>query len=186
MRQVIVCLSGQPGSGKSTIARLVANSLNCNVTSFGDYLRDVAASFGLSEDIDSLHDIGEALIHEGWSSFCRAVLDSGDWIPAHSLVVDGIRHPEAIKAIRSIVRPMPVYWVFLQLEKSARVQRLKKRDNLAADEIDRLIDISNEDQRIDSLPRLADFVIDGELEPRRVLGEILDQLCDFCDQQTTS
>jgi hypothetical protein len=45
------------------------------------------------------------LIDQGWEEFCRAVLMQVHWEPGQPLVIDGIRHTEAVDALRQLVTP---------------------------------------------------------------------------------
>ena len=45
---MIITISGRPGSGKSTVARLLARRLRFDHVSAGDFMRDMAAERGIS------------------------------------------------------------------------------------------------------------------------------------------
>ena len=45
---MIVAISGRPGSGKSTVAKLLARELSLRHVSAGDFMRDMAAERGIS------------------------------------------------------------------------------------------------------------------------------------------
>ncbi|MBI2133066.1 nucleoside monophosphate kinase, partial [Candidatus Woesearchaeota archaeon] len=45
---MIITISGVPGSGKSTVARVVAGKMNLKHISVGDILREIARSRGMT------------------------------------------------------------------------------------------------------------------------------------------
>jgi len=103
---LILAFSGGIGSGKSTLSSGVAEALEWPRVSFGRYVRAVALDRGLdAESREVLQEVGESLITAGWVPFCRAVLTQADWRPERSLVVDGIRHVEALQTLRALAAP---------------------------------------------------------------------------------
>lgn len=163
MKSATICFAGRIGSGKTTISGAVADSLNWPRVSFGDYVRMIAKNRGLDSDSrDTLRTVGEQLIStEGWDRFCKNVLDYGGWIPGSGVVVDGIRHAEALANIRRITDRVPTFLVFLDLGTSDVFTRARQAGKgiggCGVPEHH-----STESQVIEVLPSLADIVLSSD------------------------
>ncbi len=128
MTGIVLGFAGPIGSGKTTVSTAVAEALGWSRVGFGDFLREEARSRKLDDSSrEVLQAIGEALIGAGWEEFCRAVLAQVNWMPGRSLVIDGIRHVEALAALRRIVAPTPLLLVYLEAADTARESRLRDK-----------------------------------------------------------
>jgi len=111
---MVIAFSGQIKSGKTTIAQAVATAIGCPRVSFGDEVRRVVASRGLSDSRENLQAVGEELVANQLDDFCRAVLgQAGRGTPAESVVVDGLRHVEALDCLGRLLSPVPVNLVYI-------------------------------------------------------------------------
>jgi hypothetical protein len=148
----------------------VAAALGWPRVAFGDYVRSVARDRQLSESRVVLQELGAILIEElGWDQFCRSVLAQADWKPGESLVLDGIRHAEALVRLRSVVAPSEVLLVLVQAEVLTRTARLAERGayDVSLEQTDAH---STEIEVGTMLPHLADLTVDGSHPvPRLVL-----------------
>ena len=61
----VIAIAGGIGSGKSTIARALADYFKCPIASFGDYVRGVAELRGREANRRELQEIGEQLLPIG-------------------------------------------------------------------------------------------------------------------------
>src|SRR4051812_28967884 len=98
-------VAGRVGSGKSSLATLLGDQAGWPVVRFGDFLRDVAEGRGLAADRPTLQRLGTEYIGRGWVPFCAQVLEAAGWRPGVSVIVDGIRHPEAVDALNQLLAP---------------------------------------------------------------------------------
>lgn len=124
----LVLFAGPICSGKSTISKAFAQKLGWRWTSFADYLRHIAAAERLPMSRSSLQDLGQQLIDRGWLPFCRSVLDFAQWTPGLPLIVDGIRHPEAVHALESLTTPSPVTLIYVDTPLLTRKERFAARE----------------------------------------------------------
>jgi dephospho-CoA kinase len=125
--EVALGISGRIGSGKTSLAVVLAERLNCPRASFGDYVRAVATDRGLDGGVRQvLQEVGDDLIAAGWDAFCAAVLNSAGYCSG-SVVVDGIRHADAAQTMQKLVAPTPWELVSVESEDSIRRSRLAAR-----------------------------------------------------------
>src|SRR5262245_8749461 len=100
MRPNVLCLAGGIGSGKTELASRLASRLAWPWVSFGNHVRAVAKDRGLPETREQLQALGEELIGRDLDGFCLAVLGQAHWHEGASIIVEGIRHAEALGALR--------------------------------------------------------------------------------------
>jgi dephospho-CoA kinase len=172
MKPIILTFAGSIGSGKSTISRRIAATLGWKYISFGDYVRSIAKSHGLEDSRKTLQDIGQSLINEGWEPFCRSILNQVIWVPGESLVIDGIRHIEAIDTLRSIVLPTDLFLIFIELQEPVRQIRLLNRNpnNMNREDTD---NHPTEIQVKTRLPQLADLIVFNDKCEDETINEIV-------------
>ena len=121
----VLGFSGPIKSGKTTIARRVAEELSVPFASFGDYLRTVVAARGLdSSDRTILQRIGQELFESDLEKFCRAVLENAGWSRGSFAVVDGIRHVHVLKELKRILESAPMKLVFVSISEDIQCRRL--------------------------------------------------------------
>jgi adenylate kinase family enzyme len=128
LRPAVVALSGPIGSGKTTAARLLSQRTGWPHTSYGDVVRAEAGRAGLPQDRHQLQLVGTQLIAAGWHPFTLRVLEQVSWRPDDALIIEGIRHAEAVAALRQITAPIPVAVIFLDLPVEAGLARAAARD----------------------------------------------------------
>jgi hypothetical protein len=58
----------------------------------------------------------------GWHAFCGAVLDEALWAPGRSVILDGVRHAEALSTLRDLVSPQRVVLVFVDTPDMVRAE----------------------------------------------------------------
>ncbi len=122
---------------------------------------------------DTLQDLGEQLIAEGWYPFCRAVLTKADWGPGRPLIVDGIRHVKALETLRAIVAPMPVRLVYLGADAVTRALRLQSRAGGQESDFRTVEKHSTEIEVSGQLSALADYVTETDREATAIAEEIV-------------
>jgi cytidylate kinase len=164
-------MSGRRGSGKSTLSWGVAEKLSWQRAGFGDYVRSEAKRIGLDDSLETLQAVGEKLVMQGPETFCRAVLYQAGWESGTPLVIDGIRHAEIVEALRSIVAPAEFRLVHVSVEEAVRESRLLARDKTGREE-SRQYDMHSTERQVDSLSRLADLIVDGNLPEIQIINTI--------------
>src|SRR6266702_3054160 len=173
MKSIILAFSGSIGSGKSTLSLNVAKALNWPYVSFGNYGRAVAKIRGLEESRAVLQDVSESLIKEGWEQFCRSVLAQVAWKPGDSLVVDGIRHIEAIDTLRLLIAPSELLLIYITVNETTRKTRLRERKTADYAHIQSIEDHSTEIQVKTFLPQKADLIVSGDRSKDDLVRDIL-------------
>lgn len=158
----LVAIAGAIASGKSELARELARRWNCPRASFGGLVAEEAARRSLSTDRDTLQQLGAELIDTlGWVEFCdRTLRLAGASWTSDRVVIDGIRHLEAIETLRSGFAPVPIPLVYVACDPSIRVGRQLARGAGRA-EIERW-DADPTEQAQDVLRASADLIVSGD------------------------
>lgn len=169
----VIGLSGQLGSGKSSLASILSLRTSWPKAAFGDYLRHVATQRGLGTDRASLQQLGEEQIALGWEAFCVAVLNHSGWKHGRGLVVDGIRHIDAVGTLNKLIYPQSLYHVHLAIDEELRHNRLASRDGLQA-LFDKSEEHSTEAEVKATLPNAADMVVDAARPVEQLADDIMD------------
>lgn len=159
--RALIAIAGGAGSGKSSIASALAEILEGQQASFGDAVRAEAKRRGLdADDRTTLQDLGNDLINEGWGSFVGRVMATvaND---VDVVVIEGVRHHDAIAGLRSASGGRTVLTVFVRTSLSVRIERLTDRDGKTRAEVEVAIAHSNEHE-VESLEEVADLVVDND------------------------
>ncbi len=123
-----MCLAGGIGAGKSTLAWHLAREFpGSSVRAFGDVVRRRAKEQGRGQDRAALQEFGAELIAQGWSSLVDLLLNGVETAPDGILIIDGVRHLEAIEEVRHRFPTKRVWVVFLRIDRATSVARLAER-----------------------------------------------------------
>jgi adenylate kinase family enzyme len=174
MKPVAVGVSGRIGSGKTTFARALSERLGCPHASFGGHVRNVAAGRGL--DIGNrqiLQDLGDELIAAGWPEFCSAVLSDANYSTG-SVVVDGVRHVAAARALEHILSPVPWRLVAVSVAADVREERLLERGASAA--AARKAEAHPNEAEVGTVIDIANITVPETLSVERAVGDVYRQL----------
>jgi cytidylate kinase len=170
-RQLIIALAGAPGSGKSTIARLLAAKLDGTVASFGDYVRHLASAAGEGTKRSTLQRIGQGLVESDPEAFAREFLDWASPATGQAMIIDGVRHLVIDQVLRAAAdeRGRDYFLVLLEAPISERATRRCAGD---LDALRRLEDHPVEREAATRLPNIADIIVDGSRDPDAVIALI--------------
>jgi dephospho-CoA kinase len=163
--RAVICLSCGVASGKTTVAQALAKHLpNAAVRSFGDVVRHRARSQGKPLDRATLQAVGLALVDAGWQSFVDALLDDAPQ-SISVLIVEGIRHFEAVEELRRRHLSDTFLTVYLKVEAQVQEKRLKERGE----------SLASRGHAVESfLPQVeagTDLVINGALPPSEITAK---------------
>lgn len=160
MADHIIAFSGMIGSGKSTLSHAMADSESYHYIGFGDYLRYICSIQGIEINRSNLQILGQKCIEEGWDSFISKVFDYSKWNFDKGAIIDGIRHIEAISAIRGRFEKFKLIHIHLLADEREIDRRisLRNRDN---GETLQASFLHESESHQDSLFAEADLVIDG-------------------------
>jgi cytidylate kinase len=174
----VLAIGGRTGSGKTLLCEALARALALSCASFGDLVRSVATARGLDHSRGTLQAVGASLIDQGWEPFCQRVLADADWQTGKSLVVEGIRHAEALHHIRRLVVPARVVFVFLTIGDEVRSDRLSQRGSETQEQAIEIERHSTESQVVAGLRDHADLVLDGESPLDALADSVMCHLAD--------
>ena len=113
---LVLALVGPIASGKTTIGVALANSLGVPFGSFGKIIRMIARSKGLPESRATLQRLGQELVNRDPTHLCSDVLTAAGWRPGMSAVIEGLRHPSVLAALRRLTKPVPVRVVYVDVD----------------------------------------------------------------------
>jgi dephospho-CoA kinase len=170
---VILALAGQIASGKTKLSSELAQRLSWKRGSFGDYLRHIASVYGLPDSREHLQKLGDEIIQSSWSEFCQKVLNHSTWQSGENLVIDGIRHVEALENLKTICSPQLVHLIFINTANELRYARLQQRAAPELHELARYEQHSSETQS-HVLKARADLVLDGSKSTEDLVFDLLD------------
>ena len=165
----VICLSGAPGSGKTTIAKAVAARAGLRCGSFGDYVRSRARERGLSTERGSLQRLGQSLVDQGPRDFCKATLDWLGWTPPHGLILEGLRHVSVYEALQALVHPIHISLVFIDVDKALQRERLKSR---SGEDLSPALMADPTEREISTLRDRADLIVNGPETPEAAVEAI--------------
>lgn len=175
---VVIGVSAPIGTGKTAFVSALCAALGASSTSFGDYVRNAAKERGMSEDRDSLQQLGTSLKTElGDEGFARAVLlrASSD----EAVVVDGIRHVEIANHLQEASAPRRFVLVYLLASDEIRLERLKRDRGQDAANIDMAASRHSTEVQVHdgSLQERADLVLDtSSSTPDELARQVIDWL----------
>jgi cytidylate kinase len=176
---LLLCFSGQIGSGKSSVSTAVAAALGWQRTGFGDYLRSQVAQLGGNpNDRRALQDLGQKRVEEDPNAFCRDVLAFGGFRPGEPFVIDGIRHVLIYEILAGLVVPAQARLMFLGASEMVRIVRLRTRPD--AEDFDRASNHRVETELTSALPRRAHGIVNADQPLERVVSDCLNLLQLWC------
>lgn len=169
---MLLCFSGQIGSGKSSVSSKVAEALGWQRTGFGDYLRgEIAKVGGDPNDRQSLQNLGQQRVDEDSRAFCRDVLAAGGFKAGDDFVIDGIRHVDIFETLADVAKPSQARLLFLGAREAIRSARIQTRSD--ADDFERASAHRVEAELQDALPKRADGLVDASQPLAEVVVECL-------------
>lgn len=127
---MIICISGEIGSGKTTLRKLLMEKLNFKGYTVSDYLKHIVKERGGDPNNRSvLQDIGKSCIQKGYDSF---VSDFLQFTGANeNIIIDGVRHTGFYRELVRQCNTTKIYLIALIVDQTERTRRIKQRqDNL--------------------------------------------------------
>lgn len=132
-------IAGKTCSGKSYVARKLAECYSLPLWSFGSAIRRISQSLDASYDVQSLQDLGQRLINEkGYAGFLEYLIkfeSQVEW--SSSLIIDGVRHVEMYRALQK--RFPCSCLVYCECSQSVQVSRMIARDHISLAQAQKII-----------------------------------------------
>ncbi|WP_316226309.1 AAA family ATPase [Bradyrhizobium sp. SZCCHNS3052] len=170
---LLLCFSGQIGSGKSSVSTSVAAALGCGRMGFGDYLRsEIARLGGDPNDRKALQDLGQKRVKDDSVAFCRDVLAASGFQPGDNFVIDGVRHVAILEILAKLSKPSKTRLLHLGAAERTRNVRVQSRED--GQDFVRASTHHVEAELQDTLPLRADAVIDADQPFDRVVADCLE------------
>ena len=184
-KKIVVCISGMAGTGKSTLAKKLAEKYGLRYYSGGDALKALAAEEGYDSSSrgwwESPEGLGFLAKREENLEFDKAVDDKLlEYAQQGCVLLDSWTMPWLLKTGFKI-------WLIASVEK--RAERIAERDNLSVEEA--LQVLKEKEARTKSIyKKLYGFTLGEDLEPFNLVldtdnlnaGEVFQTLCMVMDK----
>lgn len=134
-----ICVAGKICSGKSTLAKRIAEHTGYTLVSFGGVLKDHLVKSDLPVTRESLQRIGQELIDQlGYDGFLQWSIEHSPQIQWNGpLIVDGLRHGVVYtRLVEMFPRSVLVYCV---CDLEMQLARLMARDQISENEARRIL-----------------------------------------------
>jgi cytidylate kinase len=164
----MILIAGPVRSGKSTLARRVADRFGGIRVGFGDAVRQRAQALGLPDERGFWQQVGEEWVARDPGGLCDAVLapTAGQAL----VVVDGVRHRSIHDLLRERVGSRRVVLVFVDADVRVRRDRLAS-DGIGYEAMDQVLGHSTETE-LPWLRERADIVGEGTGDAAPVLSAL--------------
>jgi dephospho-CoA kinase len=166
----LICLAGGIASGKTTLAAALHAALPGSARlAFGDVVRRRAQAMYPEPTRRELQETGLQLIHEGWLAFVGELLSELEGNPS-VLIVEGVRHREAVDTLREQLHERRVLLVYVEAPDSQRNERLVQR---AESEQTLTHEVESD---VESLRAIADLVVETDQPSEDLVAAVNDYM----------
>lgn len=171
-RNLIICIVGYSGSGKSTICKLVGETLNIPVFKYGAEVTKIINNAGYKKSREYVNENGiesyEKLIESNIIPSLKKFMKDNKFF-----IIDGIVGDEIYNKLN---KKNELYSIYIKLDKIKRINRLIKREKLdrnnAIDELE-IKDGIKINCGLDIIISKANVIVNGDKPQRKVVSEVL-------------
>lgn len=157
-----ICVAGKICSGKSTLAKRIAEHAGYPLISFGGILKDHLVKSDLPVTRESLQRIGQELIDQlDYDGFLRWSIEHSPQVRWDGpLIVDGLRHGAIYTGLVEMF-PCNVL-VYCVCDSETQLARLKDRDEISEDAVQEILSHETERYVSDLEPQANLFFRPGD------------------------
>ena len=171
-RNLIICIVGYSGSGKSTVCNTVGEMLNIPVFKYGAEVTKTINNAGYKKSRDFVKENGM----EAYEKIIEPKIVSAlkQFMKKHKVfIVDGIVDDEIYNKLN---KKNELYSIYVRLEKNKRINRLAKREKIdksvAIEEIN-IKDGIKINCGMDIIISKANVILNGDRPQRKVVNEVI-------------
>lgn len=159
---IAIGVAGGIGSGKTTLIQNLKALIPLQVASYGDYVRSIANDRDKPTTREALQSLSNELLTDlGHARLAEVLVNSVGWTRSNPLLIDGIRHLDAIVALKEVLAPASVYLIFVDTPTAVRMARILGRDGTDANEARLQDQHETESQVMNELRSAADLRLNG-------------------------
>lgn len=155
-----VIISGKIASGKTTLAKKLAEELNAIFISFGDFLRYQSIQNNQEPTREYLQNLGINYIskygHQGFVSLVFNHFSNLSTNTTNYFIVDGVRHIPIFEEIRKISKKTIL--IYLDIDKEQLYKNIANRDSFNKETLDKFL-THNVENELDNLKNYAEILI---------------------------
>jgi dephospho-CoA kinase len=175
--RLTIALAGGVGSGKTTVARALADRLGGHVVGFGDFVRLLASRAGKETGRSDLQRLGQERIEQDTPYFVREFLKWAAPPAQRPLIIEGVRHEAVDLALRAWAIAENREYSLILIDTAAEERAVRRTDGNLANmhAIDQHL---VERETAETLSRSADAIVDGSGHGGEVLARVVKALGD--------
>jgi len=170
---------GPIGSGKSSVSKLFATTIDAGWNSFGSTVKEIAIERGLPTNREGLQSLGAQLVKEERSAFCRRVVAKATYGRGSTIVIDGLRHIDIAMELQSIINPQALACVYVDAPRALRMERVRARDGVSAEQLE-LLELHSTEVEVEARLRSFAGLIADNAGP---VGECVDSIVRWAQAQ---
>ncbi|MDA9554653.1 ATP-binding protein [Pelobium sp.] len=153
-----IILIGRICSGKSSLAKLLSESLHIPKASFGGYLANLAPQLNLEANRENLQNLGQSLIDKNADKFLEdVIIYSGS---SEEMIFEGVRHEIIKEKIEQISQSTISFYI--EVSQEVRYKRCIERQGINISYNDFCIEDGHlVEKEIESLKKNCNHFLDG-------------------------
>ena len=161
MKNIKIGIAGGIASGKTTIAKELAEKYHLQYISFGNVLRNYCQRKHIIPSRKNLQHLGQDMITKyGEKGFMHWIIQNASAVSwEKGVILDGFRHQDVYQEFNQIF-PNSIL-IFCDCSITTRIDRICYRDKISPVEAKKIIEHSSE-QKVNNLKNYADFVYTQE------------------------
>lgn len=172
-KNLIICIVGYSGCGKSTICRFISNRLNVPLFEYGKVVTKVIKDNGYNKSREYVND-------KGIDSYIELIepnvkIELKKMMKKHKFfIIDGIVSDDIYDYL---LKKHDIYSIYIRLDKTSRIKRIMERENLTFEEAENNLNIKDNIKiscGLDIITSKCNAIVESNKELNACINEVLD------------